>query len=239
MCFERDGEELGVKDLGNRVGIHPSTVHRFVSTLCSAGFLAQNPDTGRYSLGLRIVERSRLVMNGIPLRRLALPHMTTLAQKSGANANLGIRWEDTMFYLARVPSPGSKDAYFHPGRTAGLHCTALGKALLAFLPEAERAEIVGRLELRALTPDSITNPEVLLNHLEEVRVRGFSTDKEEYMVRSHCIAAPVRGSEGEVLGAISLSTTLLDMNSEQLVGCLPELMDAVRATSYSMGSRMP
>lgn len=239
MCFERDGEELGIKDFERRLGMHASTAHRFASTLCSVGFLSQSSDSGRYRLGLRILELSRVVMNGIPLRRLALPHLATLAAKSGANANLGILWEDAVLYLARIPSPRIQDTYFHSGRKAGLHCTALGKVLLAFLPGDEQAAILNRLELRAHTPNTLTRPDALREHLEEVRQRGFATDREEFMVGSHCIAGPVRGAGGEVIGAISLSTTLLDMNYEQLLDRLPDLLEAVRATSYSMGSHMP
>lgn len=238
MCFERDGEELGIKDFGRRLGMHASTAHRFASTLCSVGFLSQSSDSGRYRLGLRILELSRVVMNGIPLRRLALPHLATLAAKSGANANLGILWEDAVLYLARIPSPRIQDTYFHPGRKAGLHCTALGKVLLAFQPEDTRAAILNRLELRAYTPNTITRPDALREHLEEVRLRGFDTDREEFMPGSHCIAGPVRGAEEEVIGAVSLSTTLLDMNYKQLLDRLPDLLEAVRAISYSMGSHM-
>lgn len=237
-CFERDGEELGIKDFERKLGMHASTAHRFASTLCAAGFLAQSPDSGKYKLGLRIVELSRIVMNGIPLRRLALPHLDTLAVKSGTNANLGVVWEDAVLYLARAPSPRIQDTYFHPGRKVGLHCTALGKALLAFLPEDTRIAVVNRLQLRASTPSTVTDPETLLEHLEEVRQRGFATDREEFMLGSHCIAAPVRGTGGEVVGSISLSTTRLDMSYEQLLDCLPDLLEAVRATSYSMGSHI-
>lgn len=237
-CFERDGEELGIIDLARRAGIHTSTAHRLVSTLHYAGFLEQNPDSARYRLGLRIVELSRFVMNGISLRRLALPHLTALAAKSGANANLGILWDDSVLYLARVPSPSIKDTYFHSGRRAGLHCTALGKALLAFLPEEIQNTIVSRLQLRAQTPNTITCQDALLKCLEEVRLRGFATDREEFMVGSHCIAGPVRGAGADVVGAISLSTTLLDLNHEQLIERLPDLLEAVRATSSSMGSHL-
>jgi DNA-binding IclR family transcriptional regulator len=239
MCFREDGEELGLNDFERRTGIPAASAYRLASTLRHTGFLTQDPKTGRYRLGLRIVELSRLVLNGIPLRRLALPHLATLAAKSGANANLGVRSDDAVLYLARVPSPRIQDTYFHPGRRAGLHCTALGKALLAFLPGQCRVAIANRLQLTAHTPNTVTSLEVLLRHLEETQQRGFATDREEFMIGSHCIAAPVRGVGEEVVGAISLSTTMLDMSHEQLLDRLPELIEAVRATSSSMGSRLP
>lgn len=239
MCFELDGEELGLNDFERRTGIRATSAYRLASTLKHASFLTQDPESGKYHLGLRIVELSRLVLNGIPLRRLALPHLATLAVKSGANANLGIRWDDAMLYLARAPSPRTQDTYFHTGRRGGLHCTALGKALLAFLPEQDRVAIVNRLQLTACTPNTITSPDVLLRHLEEIQQRGFATDREEFMLGSHCIAAPVRGVGEEVVGAMSLSTTLLDMGHEQLLDRLPDLIEAVRATSSSMGSHLP
>ena len=238
-CFDSDGQELGVSDLAKRVGITASTAYRLANTLKQANLLEQNPESEKYRLGLGIVELNRLVMNGIPVRRLALPHLATLASKSGANANLGILWDDAVLYLARVPSPNVQDTYFHPGRKAPAHCTALGKALLAALPQGERRTVVARLPLPTLTRNTITDRARLEEHLFEVDLRGFSVDNEEHMIRTHCIAAPVRGTGGELVGAISLSTTLLDMRHEDLLGHVPDLLEAARATSYSMGHHLP
>jgi len=238
-CFDSDGQELGISDFGKRLGITASTAYRLANTLKQAHLLEQNPQSEKYRLGLGIVELNRLVMNGIPVRRLALPHLATLASKSGANANLGILWDDAVLYLARVPSPSVQDTYFHSGRKAPAHCTALGKALLAALPEGERRAVLARLPLPALTRNTITDRTRLEEHLFEVDLRGFSVDNEEHMIRTHCIAAPVRGTGGELVGAISLSTTLLDMRHEELLGHVPDLLEAARATSYSMGHHLP
>ena len=238
-CFDADGQELGVSDFARRLGITASTAHRLAATLKQASLLEQNPESEKYRLGLGIVELTRFVMNGIPARRLALPHLATLASKSGANANLGILWDDAVLYLARVPSPNVKDTYFHPGRKVPAHCTALGKALVAALPEAERRTLVARLPLPACTSKTITDRKRLEEHLFEVDLRGYAVDNEEHMIRSHCIAAPVRGTGGELVGAVSLSTTLLDMRPDELLSHVPDLLEAARATSYSMGHHLP
>lgn len=238
-CFERDGEELGISELARRTGIHASTVHRFASTLEHHGYLEQRADSGRYRLGLGILELSRVVMNGIPLRRLTLPHLASLAMKTAANANLAIRWHDAVMYLARVPSPRLQDTYFHPGRKASLYATALGKVLLAALPRETRETTLSHLHLHPLTQNTIVDGMAFLEHLEEVGVRGYAIDREESLPGSHCIAAPVRGADGEVIGAMSLSTTLLDMTPEQLLERLHDLLDAARAASYNMGSHRP
>jgi IclR family transcriptional regulator, KDG regulon repressor len=238
-CFDADGQELGVSEFAKRLGITASTAYRLAGTLRQAGLLEQNPESEKYRLGLGIVELTRFVMNGIPVRRLALPHLATLALKSGANANLGILWDDAVLYLARVPSPKVQDTYFHSGRKVPAHCTALGKALIAALPEADRRALVARLPLPALTQKTITDRRRLDEHLLEVDLRGFAVDSEEHMIRSHCIAAPVRGTGGELVGAVSLSTTLLDMRPDELLGHVPDLLEAARATSYSMGHHLP
>ncbi len=238
-CFDSDGQELGVSDLAKRLGITASTAYRLANTLRQANLLEQNAHSEKYRLGLGIVELNRFVMNGIPVRRLALPHLATLASKSGANANLGILWDGAVLYLARVPSATVQDTYFHPGRRAPAHCTALGKALLAALPQEARRAFVAELPLPALTAHTITDRTRLEEHLFEVDLRGFAVDNEEHMIRTHCIAAPVRGTGGELVGAISLSTTLLDMPHEQLLGHVPDLLEAARATSYSMGHHLP
>jgi IclR family transcriptional regulator, KDG regulon repressor len=238
-CFDSDGQELGVSDLAKRLGTTASTAYRLANTLKQAKLLEQNPESEKYRLGLGIVELNRFVMNGIPVRRLALPHLAALASKSGANANLGMLWDDAVLYLARVPSPNVQDTYFHPGRKAPAHCTALGKALLAALPEGERRALLARLPLPVLTRSTITDRRRLEEHLFEVDLRGFSVDHEEHMIRTHCIAAPVRGTGGELVGAVSLSTTLLDMRHEELLSHVPDLLEAARATSYSMGHHLP
>lgn len=238
-CFDADGQELGVSDFAKRLGITASTAYRLANTLKQANLLEQNPESEKYRLGLGIVELSRLVMNGIPVRRLALPPLATLVSKSGANANLGILWDDAVLYLARVPGPNVQDTYFHPGRKAPAHCTALGKALLAALPEGQRRALLARLPLPALTRNTITDRTQLEEHLFAVDLRGFSVDNEEHMIRTHCIAAPVRGTGGELVAAVSLSTTLLDMTREELLSHVPDLLEAARATSYSMGHHLP
>ena len=237
-CFERDGEELSLADFDRRLGLGLSTAHRLASTLKQAGFLEKNGDSDKYRLGLKLVELSRMVVNGLPLRRIALPHLATLAAKSGANANLAILHDDAVLYLARVPSPRLQDTYHHCGRKAPLHCTALGKLLLAFLPIAVSSEILERISLTHYTPKTFVDRDELKLHLEEVFRKGFATDREEFMLRSHCIAVPVSGPDG-VAGAISLSTTLLDMSPEELLDQLPHLLDAARATSYGLGAYHP
>jgi IclR family acetate operon transcriptional repressor len=146
-----------------------------------------------------VVVLSRSVLTRMPLRDQAKPFLRELVARTGECAHLAIPARGEALYIDQVESPATLSVSTEVGSLAPLHCTALGKVLLAYEAEAIPDD------LRPYTPNTITDPALLRAHLEEVRRQGYATDHEEFADGVRCVAAPVRDFRGKVIGAIGIS----------------------------------
>ncbi len=190
----------GITELAGQLDIDKSSASRLVQTLASYGFAEQDPDTRRYKLGPRIVTLSRTMLTRMPLRDEAKPFLRRLMERTGEGAHLAILSQGGALYVDQVESPATLRATTGVGTVAPLHCTALGKALLAFDAHAHFPT-----ELKAYTPRTITSPETLRVHLDQTRRQGYAVDDEEYEYGVRCLAVPVFDYRGKAVGAIGIS----------------------------------
>jgi IclR family KDG regulon transcriptional repressor len=196
--------EISLSDISHRVGLHQSTVFRLLATLGAAGFTEQNPNTGRYRLGPAALSLGQAFLRHSDLRQLAEASLAILRDRSGETVHLAILDGTEVLYLEKLPG-------LHPiglmssrvGDRSPAHCTGLGKALLAFEPEAEVRQLA-RDGLRSYTPRTITRISSLLPELATIREKGYAVDDEEHEVGVVCVAAPVFDSS-QVVAAISAS----------------------------------
>ncbi len=190
---------IGITELAEQLDVDKSSASRMMQTLASYGFAEQDPDTRRYRLGPKIVTLSRYLLTRMPLRDQAKPFLRRLVDRTGEGAHLAILAQGGALYIDQVESPATLRATTGVGTVAPLHCTALGKVLLAFgngtLPE----------ELPAFTPRTITDPQTLRIHMEQTRRQGYAVDDEEYEYGVRCVAAPVYDYRGKMVGAIGIS----------------------------------
>src|SRR5690606_3361942 len=193
-------EDVGVTELANEMGIDKSSVSRLVQTLATYGYAEQAPVSRRYRLGPQIVRLSRSLLTRMPLRDEAKPFLRDLVNRTGECAHIAILSQGKALYIDQVESPASLRVTTGVGTLAPLHCTALGKCLLAFDPAAALPE-----EMRAFTPRTITDRQTLAAHLEQTRRQGYAVDDEEYDYGVRCVAAPVIDYRGKVVGAIGIS----------------------------------
>lgn len=228
------GESVGVVELSERVSLHSSTVHRLLATLVSRGYARQDRQAGRYALGLRALQLGRVVSERFDLRTEAQPYLRQLVEQSGETANLIVMDRGEAVYVAQAPSPRLVRMFAEIGRRVPLHSTAGGKAILAFLSPAEREAVLQQKGLVARTPHTITSAEELERVLTEVRRSGYAVDDEEQEEGVRCVAAPVRGHRGGILGAISLSGPTSRLTKERL----RELGELVRATSLELSLKL-
>jgi DNA-binding IclR family transcriptional regulator len=180
-----------------------ASTHRLLRTLSDAGYVREQSDTGRYLLGTQLLRLAgRILHRRTQLRALARGYLQELVDRTGETANLATIDGGSASFLDQVQS----DRLVRGGTflRAPLHCSAAGKSLLAFQPEATREEIVERLELTTLTAHTITDRVRLRAELERVRALGYSVDDEEMEVGSRCIGAPILLG-GEAVAAISIS----------------------------------
>ena len=125
--------------------------------------------------------------------------------KTGERANLGILYRDCVLYIAGVEKPALPTIYSRFGKNAPAHCCSLGKAILAFLPEAEVRELLSRKPLTAYTPTTITSRAAFMKELAETRQRGYAIDRAEHVSGSYCVAAPIFDAGNQPIGAIGVS----------------------------------
>jgi len=196
--------EIGLSDISGRVGLHQSTVFRLLATLSASGFTEQSAQTGRYRLGPAALSLGQAFLRHSDLRQIAEGPLASLRDHTGETAHLATLDRSEVLYLEKLPG-------LHPiglmssrvGDRAPAHCTGLGKALLAYEPEAVVRESL-TAGLRAYTPKTITRMSALLTELAKVRTVGYAVDDEEHEVGVVCVAAPVFDSR-RVVAAISVA----------------------------------
>ena len=196
---------LTVANVAINAGIARPTAYRFVQTLVAAGYLTQDPADGRLSVGFAVLPLASSLLDRNRMRIEALPHLQSLAQQTGERANLGILYRDRVMYVAGVEKPALPTIYSRFGKSAPAHCSSLGKAILAFQPEAEVRALLSRKPLVAFTPTTITGQTAFAKELAETRARGYAIDRAEHALGSCCVAAPIFDANNRPIGAIGVS----------------------------------
>ena len=193
-----------------RSGIARPTAYRLVQTLLAEGYVEQNPLDGRLSIGLATLPLAASALDRNRMRLEALPHLHALAQQTGARANLGILHKNQLLYLAGVEKPSLPTIYSRFGKLIPAHCSALGKAILANLPEAELRAVLAARPLEPSTPNTITDPKAFAEEMADIRRNGFAVDRAEHVPGSFCVAAPIFDSRFGPVGAIGISSRSLE-----------------------------
>jgi IclR family transcriptional regulator, KDG regulon repressor len=195
---------LGLTEVARRAGLGFSTCHRLLRTLAELGYVAQDPETGHYLLGYKVLELATRVQSLHLLLVLARPIMFETMRASGETTNLAVRDGEQGRYVAQVPSRASVRMFVELGSPAPLHASAGGKVLLANAPDSIFDAVV-RDGLTARTNRTLTAAEALRASLEEIRANGFGLDNGEFEDGLMCVAAPVRNHTGSVVAALSVA----------------------------------
>jgi DNA-binding IclR family transcriptional regulator len=197
-------EDLGVSELGRRLGVHKATASRLLSTLAERDLVERNPATDRYRLGFGLIRLAAVAGGRLDLVREARSVLERLAEQTGETVNLAALEGDEVIHLDQISAPRPIVTVNWVGRRTPLHCTSNGKVLLAHLPDPERRRLLAR-PLERLTTRTIVDRRDLERELEEVRGRGYAWTKEELEVGLNAVAAPVHDATGRVVAAVSVS----------------------------------
>lgn len=227
--------EVGLAELSKRVSLHASTTHRILATLVGRGYARQNPDSGRYALGTKALHLAESYLGQMDLRRLVRPVLERLSQETGETATLVILDRQEALYLDKVESPQSLRIFSRIGRRAPLHCTAVGKVLLAFRPKGEADALLGRGPLERLARHTITSVTQVRRELEKVRDQGFALDREECEEGACCIAVPIRNARGDVEAALGLSAPTTRLTPRRMEELIPIMLRTGREVSAQLG----
>ena len=232
--FSGDENELGITTLATRLRLAKSTVHRLAATLTSAGFLEQNAESGKYRLGVVLFELGALVRRRMDVANEARPKLRELLEKTGETVQLGIVDHYSVLYVYEMESRHAIRMAAAVGGRAPLHCTAVGKVLLAFQPADYVKQVIDR-GLTAHTAKTLTRREALLAMLEEVRLRDHAIDDEESESGLRAIAAPVRNHSGTVIAALGVAAPVQRMSKKAMHTCVPSVIETANAVSARLG----
>jgi DNA-binding IclR family transcriptional regulator len=232
--FSGEEDELGITTLANRLRLAKSTVHRLAATLTSAGFLEQNGETGKYRLGVALFELGALVRRRMDVANEARPKLRELLEKTGETVQLGIVDHYSVLYVYEMESPRAIRMAAAVGARAPLHCTAVGKVLLAFQPQDYVKAVVER-GLTAYTQKTLTKRDAVLEMLEEVKSHDHAVDDEESESGLRAVAAPVRNHTGAVIAALGVAAPVQRMSKKIMHTCVPSVISTANAVSARLG----
>lgn len=231
LIDELAGGPKRLGDLADVLGTHKSTVLRTLQTLEKYGWVRRDGEVPIFSLGLRVVELSGSVLENLDIRKVARPQLDRLGAATGETVHLGVMEGAEMVYLDKVESTHPVRMYSRIGARAPLHCTGVGKVLLAFTPVDDWPE----LELRQFTSRTIVTHAGLVAACREIRRRGWGWDEQEHEETVRCIAAPVLGPRDEVLAVVSLSVPTSRLSTKRLREHVPLLLDVTQQISAGLG----
>jgi len=232
------GSAMNMIELSEKLGFYPSTTHRILDTLKHWGYVEQDSHTQKYQLGLKSLELGMAKLHQMDLVREATPYLRELAGKCNETVHLGILENTHVLYLAKEESSQTIRMISYVGRRAPLHCTGLGKVLLAHLPLSERNELMNEIELTRLTENTITDKKKLVEELAKVEKGGFALDIEENERDVRCIAGPVRNYQGKVIAAVSISGPSYRITDEKQNHLKEELVSTYKKISSHLGFQL-
>jgi DNA-binding IclR family transcriptional regulator len=196
---------VGTTQLAAAAGIDKATAIRMAQTLCALGYIYQDGQTKRYRLAGKLLAMAAMYRSSLDLPQRAARHLAALHSQTGETVHLGVRELNSIVYVAKLDSPRPVQIASAVGQTMPLHTTALGKAILADMPDEQLARLLPSLDLAPRTERSITEARALLAEIDRTRTRGYSIDDRENEDAIVCVGASVSNAIGEVLGAISVS----------------------------------
>jgi DNA-binding IclR family transcriptional regulator len=230
-----ESPELGPSEVSERTGLHKSTVHRLLQVLERHRLIEKMAPSGKYRLGLRLFELGSKAMAQFDLRDRAQPYLKRLVLETGETAHICILDGDRMLSIANVESPRTLRMPSTVGFRTPLHCTSVGKALLAFLPEDERNDLINQCELTDYTRHTITKPARLKAELKLIRQRGYAMDDEEIEEGLRCVGAPVIDHSGRVVAAISIAGPAFRLTEDRIPAVARSVIRAASELSVELG----
>jgi IclR family acetate operon transcriptional repressor len=222
--------ELGTNEIARRTGINPSTVSRLLATLAGAGFVEHVADSGRYRLGLRLLQLGNAVLARLDLREVARPHLQALVEDTGETVTLSAPGDHDAVTVDFVQSESSVRSVARLGRPSVAHATATGKVAVAFggatLPEGP---------LIAYTARTTTDRRRLAAEAERIRARGWARVVGEREDDLNAVAAPVLGGRGELAAILGVQGPAARFDAAAMDAALEPLLAHARAVSAALG----
>lgn len=234
--FTQERPEAGVSDIARTLHLNKSTAFGLLSTLERRGYVEQNPDNGRYRLGLKTIEIGTTKLAGFTLTRVAHPVLSDLVKRLGETGHLAIYDRGEVVYVDKVEADNTLQISSFVGKRNPSYCTGVGKCLLAFQPQEEIERVI-RAGLAPRTPKTLVDPEIFKQELARIRRNNRGRDEEEFVMGLVCSASPIRDSKGDICAAISVSAPTIRASMETMSRIDDMVSMAARQISEALGYR--
>lgn len=236
LVGDRQGAQgVGLLELSRALGWHKSTTHRLLSTLADLGYVQQVSEGGRYRLGIKAFHLGAAFTRDLELRREASFVLSALQDETEQGISLVILEPATreVIFIDRVEGTHPLRMHTHVGMRFPCNCTAAGKAIMAYLDDAELEPLLSG-ELARRTDASLHTPEALWAQFSQIRSAGYATDDEENADGVRCVAAPIFDFSGRPVAAISISGPAVQIPIERF----PVLGQSARSAADRVSSRL-
>ena len=240
-CFTSEHPVLGIADIADELGMSRSTTHRYVTTLLALGYLEQGRSR-KYRLGLRVTDLGMSALNSTGLRENVHPFLEELRERTGYTVGLAVLDGMEILYVDRARSwrraERETDIGLYPGSRMPAYCTAMGKVLLAHLPEDVKQDLLAQLKLERNSPSTITSKQALRAELERIAEDGYAVNDQELRPGLQAIAVPVRDESREVVAAVGIAASPEAISVAELTDALgPHLISTAARISSRLGYR--
>jgi len=225
---------LQLKEIASKTAINKSTAYRFLAHLQSQGYLYRD-DAGAYVIGPKLARMGSGINLEETLRKISRSVLQKLWTATGETVNLAVLDGQQILYLDVIESSHTFRLASQVGARRPLHCTALGKAMLAHLSDQEIAELLPSLTFERMTPRTLTQPVKFKKELAKTRSNGFALDDEEAVLGARCIAAPIFDAGGKVIAGLSVSGPLTRISEEKVAPFAAMVKKAAQAVSRQLG----
>ncbi len=227
--------ETGISELSVRLSMPKATVYRFLQTIMMLGYVRQEPDSERYGLTMKVYELGTKALQQPEVVDLAKHHMQILADKTGETIHLGALIESEIIYIHKVDSNHTLGMYSRIGRRAPLHCTAIGKVLMAWEHPDRRALVLKGVDFMPYREKTITTISQYEEELRKVKAQGFAEDQEEFDDHIRCIGIPIFDRLNHPVAGMSISFPIFRYDDARKSEVVAMLKDASRDISTRLG----
>jgi DNA-binding IclR family transcriptional regulator len=224
-------------EMVRRTGLHRSTAHHLLQTLVDLDYLHQDPGTRRYELSAKLFRLTRRTWTPEQLGEIAQPFLAGLTARTGEGSSLAAYRDGIVTIVAKCDPDGPVRVIQNLGSQRPIHATAVGKAIVAWLPQPVLGGVLRRVRFDRYTPKTITSRSGLDAELRRIQAAGFAIDDEEHMEGIRCVAAPVFGYTGQVLGSLCALGPKSRMSHQRLRQLRVPLLERARALSERLGWR--
>jgi IclR family pca regulon transcriptional regulator len=240
-CFTSEHPVLGIADIADELGMSRSTTHRYVTTLLALGYLEQGRSR-KYRLGLRVTDLGMSALNATGLRENVHPFLEELRERTGYTIGLAVLDGAEILYVDHARSwrraERETDLGLYPGSRMPAYCTAMGKVMLAHLPEEVQRELIAQLKLERNSPSTITSKQALRTEFERILEDGYALNDQELRPGLQAIAVPVRDESREVVAAVGIAASPEAISLAELTDALgPHLLSTAARISSRLGYR--